>query len=102
LNQPWLERAACWKRQEVSGMLIAHWNVASWALPAFALNPIIWTAGLMTASPRLKMIIIYLLLACLLARSYFCKKASKIIIEMICLLQVLSPVGGGDYWHLPG
>jgi len=40
--------------------------------------------------------------ACLLARSYFCKKASKIIIEMICLLQVLSPVGGGDYWHLPG
>ena len=29
LNQLWLERAACWKRQEVSGMLITHWNVAS-------------------------------------------------------------------------
>ena len=29
LNQLGLERAACWKRQEVSGMLITHWNVAS-------------------------------------------------------------------------
>jgi len=43
LNWPWLERAACWKRQEVNGMLITHWNVASRALPAFA-----WTSGLMT------------------------------------------------------
>jgi len=38
LNPPRLERAACWKRQEVSGMLITHWNVASWALPALALK----------------------------------------------------------------
>ena len=35
LNRPWLERAACWKRQEVSSMLITHWNVATWSLPAF-------------------------------------------------------------------
>ena len=38
MNRPWLERAACRKRQEVSGMLITHWNVASRALPAFALK----------------------------------------------------------------
>ena len=38
LNRPWLERAACWKRQEVSGMLITHWNVASRALPVLALK----------------------------------------------------------------
>ena len=38
LNRPWLERATCWKRQEVSGMLITHWNVASRALPVLALK----------------------------------------------------------------
>ena len=37
LNRPWLEKAACWERQEVSGMLITHWNVASRALPVLAL-----------------------------------------------------------------
>ena len=29
LNLPCLERAVCWKRQEVSGILITHWNEAS-------------------------------------------------------------------------
>ena len=38
LNLPWLERAVCWKRQEVSGILITHWNEASRALPVLALN----------------------------------------------------------------
>jgi len=37
LNQPWLERAACWKGQEASG-IITHWNVASRALPVLALK----------------------------------------------------------------
>jgi len=65
LNRPWLERAACWKRQEVSGMLITHWNVASWALPAFALKSNYLDGWPSDSPPRLKMIIIYLLLACL-------------------------------------
>ena len=38
LNRPWLERAACWKRQEVGGMLITHWNVASRALAVLPLK----------------------------------------------------------------
>ena len=38
LNRPWLERAVCWKRQEVSGTLITRWNEASWALPVLALK----------------------------------------------------------------
>ena len=38
LNRPWLERAACCKRQEVSGTLITRWNEASWALPVSTLK----------------------------------------------------------------
>ena len=38
LNLPWLKRAVCWKRQEVSGILITHWNEASRALSVLALN----------------------------------------------------------------
>ena len=38
LIRPWLERAACWKRQEVGGMLITHWHIASRALPVLALK----------------------------------------------------------------
>jgi len=38
LIRPWLERAACWKRQEVGGMLITHWHIASQALPVLALK----------------------------------------------------------------
>ena len=38
LNRPWFERAACWKRQEVSGTLITRWNEASRALPVLALK----------------------------------------------------------------
>ena len=82
LNQLWFERAACWKRQEVSDMLITHWNAASRALPAFALKSNYldsWPSN----SPPLPQDDHYLSAACLLARSYFCKKASKIIIEMI-------------------
>jgi len=38
LIRPWLGRAVCWKRQEVSGMLITHWNEASRVLPVLALK----------------------------------------------------------------
>ena len=40
LNLPWLERAVCWKRQEVGGMiLITHWNEASRVLPVLTTVP---------------------------------------------------------------
>ena len=53
LNRPWLERAVCWKSQEVSSMLITRWNEASRALPVLALKsnyldrwPNDWSGGI--------------------------------------------------------
>jgi len=38
LNWPRLERTASWKRQEVSGILITHWDVASRAFLVLTIN----------------------------------------------------------------